>query len=86
MKQTTLRAVRQAEDGYRVAAQPPNPRVDRDRTYRRAEVEELAEALGAELRWVGAPSGTRRLVIEPGERAAGNTDPWGGVLPADEDL
>ena len=59
--------------------------MDRERTYRRSEVEELAGALDAELRWVGAPTETRRLEIDPGAREAGNTDPWGGVLPADED-
>jgi hypothetical protein len=85
MERTTLRAVRQAEDAYRVAVQPADARVDRDRAYRRAEVEELARALDADLRWVGEPTDTRRLEIDPGARVAGNTDPWGGMLPADDD-
>jgi hypothetical protein len=72
MKSVTLRAVRQADDEYRLAAQPPDPRVDSARTYRRVEVEELAERLGAELRWVSPPTRTR------------NIDPWGGDLLPDD--
>jgi hypothetical protein len=83
MTRPTLRAVELAEGGYRLAVQPPDTRVVGSRVYERAEVEQLAERLDAELRWVSAPTATRRLEVDPGAASASNTDPWGGVLPPD---
>lgn len=70
----TLRAVRRADGSYRIASDPPVAGIDALRAYTAAEVEQLAADLGAELRWVTPPEGTR------------SADPWGGTLPpGDED-
>jgi len=85
MTRAILRAVEHDEGSYRVAVQPPDPSVGGDRSYGRAEVEALAAQLDAELRWVSAPTDTRRADIDPLPRAAPNTDPWGGILPPGEE-
>lgn len=82
-----LRAVEQDDGSYRVTSEPARHEVDLERRYSGSAVVELAEALGADVRWLAdwGSGGVDRSgyadAAESGPTGDAISDPWGGTLP-----